>query len=254
MIISKKKVNENQNIILTKRITKKEIQQSISEMAKGKTPGIDGLPMEFYEMFFNLIQNGLQQLYNTRLFENKDLPKKMKRAIITLIPKNSETKHLKNWRQISLLCVDYKILTKILATRLKTILKTTISEEQNCGIPQRTIFSNLFSIRELINYTNNKKQKAFIISIDQEKAFDKVDENLLFKTMEKLGFSKKFIQFIEILYHDTQALITNNAYLSKPFDISRGVRQGCPLSLLFYIVYGELTSSNIKKKKKNYKD
>ena len=156
----------------------------------------------------------------------------MKIAIITLIPKNKETKHLKNWRPISLLCLDYKILTKILAARLKKILKNTISEEQNCGISNRTIFSNLFEIRELINYINNEKQKAFIIYVDQEKVFDSVDRNLLLKTMEKLGFSKQFMQFI--------------IHLSKPFNISRGVTQDCPLSLLLYIIYEELINTNIK--------
>ena len=101
----------------------------------------------------------------------------MKRAIITLIHKDEETKHLQNWGPISLLCVDYKILTKILAIRLKEILKKKkqFQKNKNCGIPHRIIFLNLFKIRELINYTTNKKEKVFIISIDQEKAFDKVD-------------------------------------------------------------------------------
>lgn len=215
-------------------------------MEKGKNPGVDGLPKEFYKTYFELLQNDLQPLYNAILLYNEDLLKTMKVAIITLLPKNKETKHLRNWRPISLLYVDYKILKKILATRLKKVLKNTISEEQNCGILNRTIFSNLFEIRELKNYTNNKKRKAFIISIDQEKAFDKVDRNPLFKTMEKLGFSKQFIQFIILLYNDKQALITNNEYVSKPFNIGRGVRQGCPLSLLLYIIYGKLINANIK--------
>ena len=216
------KVNNDQNKTPTKPITKKETQLAISEMEKGKAPGIDGLPVELYETNLNLIQIHLQPI----LFENKDLPKTLKRGIITLITKNNKTKHLKNWRPISLCCVDYKILTKILVTRLKRILKTTISGEQNCGIPHRTISSNLFAIRELINYTNDKKQKAFIIYIDQEKTFYKVDQNLLFQTMEKLGFSKQFIQLIKLFYRDTQALITNNGYLSKPLNISRGLKQG----------------------------
>ena len=76
------------------------------------------------------------------------------------------------------------MLTKILATRLKQILQITISKEQNCGIPNRFIFSNLLTIRELMSYVNDKKQNTFIISIDQEKAFDKVNRDILYKTME----------------------------------------------------------------------
>ena len=170
-----KKISNDQNKTLTAAITEKEIQIADWKMKNGKTSGIDGLPIEFYESNFELIQNNLQQLYNAILFENKELPKTMNKAIITLILKNDKATQLKNWRPISLLCVDYKMLTKTLATRLKLILKTTISKKQHSGIPNRSMFSNLLAARELINYTNDKKQKFFIISIDQEKAFDKVD-------------------------------------------------------------------------------
>ena len=174
----------------------------------------------------------------------------MKIAIITMIPKNGEITILKNWRPISLLCSDYKILTKILAIRLEQILQTTTSKEQNCGITNQLIFLNLLAIRELISFVNDKKQKTFIISIDQEKAFVKVDRDLLFKTMKKPGYSNSFIQIIKNLYKDTQALIINSSYLFQQFDIKRGVRQGSPLSLLQYIIYGELINVNIKKNKK----
>ena len=75
----------------------------------------------------------------------------MHQAIITLIPKKGDINKLKYWRPISLLCNDYKILTKILANRIKTILPEVISEEQTCSIPTRTIFNNTFLIRDAIN-------------------------------------------------------------------------------------------------------
>ena len=64
-----------------------------------------------------------------------------------------------------------------------------ISVEQNCSIPQRTIFNNLFLIRDLIKYTTEKNNKFYLLQIDQEKAFDKMDRPFLFKTMEELGLS-----------------------------------------------------------------
>ena len=96
----------------------------------------------------------------------------MQQAIITLIPKQGDLTKLKYRRPISLLCIDYKILTKILANRLKNILPTIISKEQTCSIPNRTIFNNLFLIREIITLTN-KKNKLYILQVDQEKAFNK---------------------------------------------------------------------------------
>ena len=96
----------------------------------------------------------------------------MQQAIITLIPKQGDLNKLKYQRPISLLCIDYKILTKILANRLQNILPTIISKEQTCSIPNRTIFNNLFLIREIITLTN-KKNKLYILQVDQEKAFNK---------------------------------------------------------------------------------
>lgn len=73
---------------------------------------------------------------------------------------------------------------------MKQILPDFILQEQNCTIPERTIFNNLFLIRDLIKYINEKKNKFYLLQIDQDKALDKVDRPFLFQTLEKLGFSK----------------------------------------------------------------
>lgn len=173
----------------------------------------------------------------------------MSQVVITLIPKNDKKEFLKNWIPISLLCVDYKILTKIISNRFKNTLNQVISKEQNYGIRNRSIFNNLFTIRELIHYSQIKNIKSCIVSIDQEKAFDKVDTEFLYKIMGKLGYSNIFINFIKKLYHKTESIISNNGYLSKPFQLTRGVRQGSPPSLLLYIIKGEVVNLNIKTNK-----
>ena len=171
----------------------------------------------------------------------------MQQAIITLIPKKGDLNKLKYWRPISLLCLDYKILTKILSNRLKNILPKIISEEQTCFIPKRTIFNNLFLIRGIITLTKEKNTKLYILQIDQEKAFDKIDHDFLYKTMKKMGFSNQFIQFIKILYKSNTSFVINNGFLSPPIQLLRGLRQGCPLSLPLYVIQGEVTTANIDK-------
>ena len=154
----KPKITELQNQKLTKQIQITEIQQALQTMENGKSPGIDGIPIEFYKEFFDLLKKDLQDICNYVLFEQKITPKTWNQAIISLIPKQTEKLNsLKYCRPISLLCTDYKILTKILANRLKQILPDIISQEQNCSIPQRTIFNNLFIIRDLIKYQKKKK-------------------------------------------------------------------------------------------------
>ena len=188
-------------------------------MENGKSPGVDGIPIEFYKEFLEIIKYDLQKTFNETLFENQITPKTWNQAIITLIPKKGNTKLLKYWRPISFLCVDYKILTKILANRLKHILPEIISKEQNCSVPHRTIFNNLFLIRDIIRYTKEKNTHLYLLQIDQEKAFDKIDRNFLFKTMEKMGISLVFINFIKILYKQNTSTIINNGFLSPQVSL-----------------------------------
>ena len=89
-----------------------------------------------------------------------------------------------------------------------------------------------------------------MISIDQEKAFDKVDREFLNQIMRKLGYSEMFIKFIKKLYETTLSIISNNGFLSTPFSLSRGIRQQCPLSLLLYIINGKVINLNIKNNEK----
>ena len=137
-----------------------------------------------------------------------------------MIPKQTEKiKSLKCSRPVSLLCTDYKILTKILANHLKQIVLDIISKEQNCSVPQQTIFNNLFLIRDLIKYQKEKKNKFYLLQVDHEKVFDKIDRPFLFKTMEKLGFSKGFIEIVETLYKDNISMIINKGFLSDTVTI-----------------------------------
>ena len=157
------KISDNQNQTRTKEIETSEIKLAIQNMENDKSPGIDGIPVKFYKKFYEILKKDLQDTFNNVLFNLEITPKTWNQAIITLIPKQTENLHyLKYWRPMSLLCTDYKILTKILANRLKQIMPEVISLEQNCSIPQRTIFNNLFLIRDLIKYTTEKKKKNSI--------------------------------------------------------------------------------------------
>ena len=150
-------MENEQNEYLTKLINKNELKQAIFPMQNDKSPGIDGIPVEFYKTFYKTLENDLIQLYNNILFLEKNITNTMKQAIITLIPKKGDSNKLKYWRSISLLCIDYKLLTKILANRLKHVLPNIISKEQTCSIPNRTILNNVFQIGDIITLTKEKK-------------------------------------------------------------------------------------------------
>ena len=130
-------------------------------------------------------------------------------------------------KPITLLCLDSKILTKILANRFKKILWVITSE---CLNTTENGLQELILTRELIRYTKEKKN-LYILQIDKEKAFDKIDRRFLYKTLETKRICNKFISFIKILYENNTSTITNNSVLAAPLLLSRGLRQGCPLPL-----------------------
>ena len=137
--------------------------------------------MEFYLTFWNILKHDFKELLNYILFEKKELPESMKMAIISMIAKKDPNDtDIAKWRPISPLCVGYKIITKTLTNRLLPTLHEIISIEQSAAVPNRTIYNNLFTIRDIIEYSNKKKIPTYIRNFDQGKAFDKVDRSYMF--------------------------------------------------------------------------
>ena len=169
-------------------------------MSEDSAPGNDGLPVEFYQSFWYLIKVDFTNLVNYIFFEKKEIAKTMKTAIISVMPKTTgEEKITTKWRPISLLCINCKIITKTITTRLLPTLNEIISSEQSAAVPGRLTYDNLFTIRDLINYSNKKHIPTYILSFDQEKAFDKVDRNYMFRCMERMNYPQQFVDFIKII-------------------------------------------------------
>ena len=174
----------------------------------------------------------------------------MKTAIILLIPKTTpEETNIAKWRPISLLCVHYKIITKTITNWLLPTLNKIISSQQSAAVPGRHIYYNLFTMRDLINYSNKKYIPTYILSFDQEKTFDKVDRSYMFRCLERMNYPQQFIELIKILYHETYSQVQNNGRMSEAFLLERDVRQGCPLSFPLYCVQNDVFSYDILKDK-----
>ena len=137
-----------------------------------------------------------------------------------------------NWRPISLLSADYKILTKALANRLRKVLPLVIHPNQTCAVPGRSIEDNCALLRDISDYAAAKNINCTFLSLDQEKAFDSVDWEFMDQVRASINFGPFFRSTIQCLYQDIQSAIMCNGYITDPFDLHRGVRQGCPLSPL----------------------
>ena len=148
----------------------------------------------------------------------------------------ADPENLDNWRPISLLNIDYKMLAKILAKRHQIVLPNIICQYQQGFIVNRFIGCNIRLIEDVINYTETMNVDGAIIFLDFKKAFDTINWKSMFHIVGKFGFKTSFIRWVKLLYNNVTSMISNNGWLSVPFNISRGIRHGCPLSALLLLL------------------
>ena len=227
-------------------LTLAECYEALSQMQTNKSPGADGLPVEFYRRFWSALSQDLVDVLNYS-FDRGQLSDSQRLGIIRLLYKKDDPLLLKNWRPISLLNTDYKICTKVLANRLKTVLSVILSEDQTCGIPGRSIYENLFLLRDTLDYVHHKQLSAALISLDQEKAFDRVNHGFLQRVLQRFNFGPHFRQWVNTVYTDIHSSVLNNGWLSATIKLERGVRQGCPLSPLLYCLVAETLGQAIRR-------
>lgn len=215
-------------------ITIDEIKSAVRCLNKHSAPGCDGLPTSFYTSFPSTYPL-LAETFNNSFIQSK-LTESQMLAIVKLIPKIQSPKTVKDWRPISLLNTDYKILSFIIANRLKPLLNSAISKSQQCGLPKRQIFNCHLNIKTAIEYATETHQSLAILQIDFYKAFDSISHTFLLHTATSLGIPPSLIKWIKIcLTNLSSKIILNNAQ-SEKIPIQRGIRQGCPLSMLLFII------------------
>lgn len=215
-------------------ITEKEVNDAITAMQSGKSPGPDGFPVEFFKRFSVKLLPLLLKMYNESLHSSL-LPCTLRQAQISLLlKKNKDPRCCSSYRPISLLNVDVKILAKILARRLEKVLPKIVSADQTGFIKNRFSFFNMRRLFNIIYNVPDLDTPELLVSLDAEKAFDRVEWKFLFYTLERFGFGKTFISWIRLLYTSPSASIRTNNNFSKYFNIGRGTRQGCPLSPLLF--------------------
>jgi hypothetical protein len=241
------KINEDEKNDCEQPITATECAKALLSLNNGKSPGSDGFTTDFYKMFWANIATLTFDSINHAI-QHGEMSIEQKRGVLKLIPKKDKNPcFLKNWRPISLLNTDYKIIAQIFAIRLQEVLPSIISEFQNGYIKGRFIGYNIRTIIDVINHANNNKKDCLIVFLDFEKAFDQLDWNFIQKTLEIFNFGKYFRECVKMMYHNITSCVMNNGYASKFFPIHRGIRQGCPLSALLFILAVEILSIHLRK-------
>ena len=158
-----------------KTITLEEIKENLFNMNGGKSPGNDGLSVEFYKFFWEDLKTLLFESYEYSITVGF-LSASQKQAIIKLLEKRDKDKrYICNWRPISLLNVDTKIFSKTAASRLIPVLPTIINADQTAYVKGRFIGESIRLVSDILDYCKSENIEAFILTADLEKAFDSID-------------------------------------------------------------------------------
>ena len=238
-------LSNDQALLCEGAMTLDEIAFAVKNMNTNKSPGPDGLTVEFFRKFWDLLGPYLVHVYN-ECFDFGEMCESMKTSNTRVIFKKGDRKSLKNWRPISLLNVDYKICSKALSVRLSKVLQFIVDPDQTCSVPGRRISSNLHLLRDILDYIDRTNETGILVSLDQEKAFDRVNRTFLRNLLVRLGFGPSFCHWIDTFYNGANMRVIVNEWLTEPIPLSRGVRQGDSLSPMLYILCVESLACRIR--------
>ena len=218
--------------------TMEEVEGAVRNLQNRKSPGGDGIPAEIYKYGGATI---LQSLYHiiSMVWETETVPQGWKDSIIITLYKNKGDKaECGNSRGISLLSVAGKILAKILLKRLIEHVSEDLMPETQCGFRQnRSTSDMIFVARQTLEKCREQYKDLHICFVDLSKAFDTVDRQLLWEILRRSGCPQKFTKLVRLLHDGMEARVRVGSLESDPFDVSRGVKQGCTLAPILFNLY-----------------
>jgi exonuclease III len=228
-------------------ITEAAVENALKTAKNSTATGMDGCPYELWKKLnerYDKDKRSGSRSFNiiktlTRVFQDIQTHGVDKKTNFTLgwmcpIYKKKDPTEISNYRPITLLDTDYKLLTKALALQLMIDLETLIHPDQAGFIPNRSIFNQIRLARTIIDYADITNEDGAIVSLDQEKAYDKIKHDYLWATLNKFNLPQTFIRTVKALYQNAHTQVAINGILSQPFQVTRGVRQGDPLSCALF--------------------
>lgn len=223
-----------------------ELKKALLQLNLKKCPGTDGLSPEFYIAFWDLLAptliRSLSHSVNRGLLSDQQ-----RRGVINLIPKKDlDRRHIANWRPITILNTDYKILTKAMAIRLQNPLNSIIHANQSGFMKSRFIGDNLRLTEDALYTLQDAHPNGALAALDFSKAFDTVRWDFIYAALHWFGFGEDFIDLVKLIFSQIETCVLNAGTTSPYFSPKRGIRQGCCVSPYLFNIVVEVMAIHIR--------
>ena len=233
------RLTEAESLELERPVTKQEITAALSECDPSKAPGYDGFNLKCIKHMWSVIGEDFCT-YILNFFETGALHASFNTTWVILIPKKKGAVEVTDFRPISLIGSIYKVIAKILSSRLKSVLPNLIGDSQTAFVSGRQILDGALIANEVVHWLKMKKKQGVLLKLDFQKAFDTIDWDSLIYVLEAMGFGSKWRNWVYKCISSASISILINGVPSKPFKMGRGLRQGDPLSPFLFVIMSEV--------------